>query len=136
MMKAKAFPTLAGLALLIAMPLSAQTAATDTEVQPAPPAVEESNDNIDVDADLRDAEGNLDPEVDVKTGAEARADVDTAATDNDDADLDADVDADLMADDTVAGADELPRTASPLALLALLGVGAGGSAFGLRRLRR
>jgi LPXTG-motif cell wall-anchored protein len=34
------------------------------------------------------------------------------------------------------GADELPQTASPLALLALLGIGAGGSAYGLRRFRR
>lgn len=133
-MKAKAFPTLAGLALLIAMPLSAQTAATDTEVQPAPPAVEESNDNIDVDADLRDAQGNLDPQVDVKTGAEARADVDTEAAEDDDSMLTGGEDG--VNDDAVADTDELPRTASPLALLALLGVGAGGSAFGLRRLRR
>ena len=35
-----------------------------------------------------------------------------------------------------ATADELPQTASPLALLALLGVGSGGAAFGLRAARR
>ena len=32
--------------------------------------------------------------------------------------------------------EELPRTASPLALLALLGLGSAGSALGLRSLRR
>ena len=133
MMKAKAFPTMAGLALLIAMPLAAQTAATDTTAQPAPPAVEESNDSVDVDADLRDAQGNLDPQVDVKTGAEARADKDTEAAEDDDRMINGAEDG--VNDDAVADT-ELPRTASPLALLALLGMGAGGSAFGLRRLRR
>ena len=38
--------------------------------------------------------------------------------------------------DAATGGEELPTTASPLALLALLGAGSSGAAFGLRALRR
>jgi hypothetical protein len=38
--------------------------------------------------------------------------------------------------DAANGGEDLPRTASPLALLALLGTGSSGAAFGLRALRR
>ena len=120
MMKSRLFSILTGLALL-SMPLAAQ----EYEEKPK---VEVQDDSLDVDADMKDAAGNIDPEVDVKTGAEARADIDTAATDDDDSDI--------AAADTSAAAEELPQTASPLALLALLGFGAGGSAYGLRRFRR
>lgn len=118
-MKSRAFSILTGLALL-SMPLAAQYA----EEQPKPAAQAEEPVSLDVDADMKDAAGNIDPEIDVKTGAEARADTDTAATDDDDSDVAA-----------AAPADELPATASPLALLALLGMGAGSGAYGLRRFR-
>ena len=117
MMKSRLFSILAGLALL-SMPLAAQ----EYEEKPK---VEVQDDSLDIDADMKDAAGNIDPEIDVKTGAAARADIDTAATDDDDSDVAA-----------AAATDELPQTASPLALLALLGFGAGGSAYGLRRFRR
>ena len=120
MMKSRAFSILTGLALL-SMPLFAQYA----EEQPKPAAPVEEAASLDVDADMKDAAGNIDPEVDVKTGAEARADVDTEATDDDDSDVAA-----------AAATEELPQTASPLALLALLGMGAGTGALGLRRFRR
>lgn len=122
----RAFSILAGLALLVSMPLAAQYAADQSKpaVEPAAPAAEATmpaaegqeiqKDSLDVDVDAKDAQGNIDPDIDVKTGAEARADTDTKAHQD----------------------EELPKTASPLALLALLGFGAGGSAFGLRRLRR
>ncbi|MGH7337026.1 MAG: hypothetical protein ACREI7_05585 [Myxococcota bacterium] len=104
------------------MPLAAQYA----EEQPQAAAeVEVQDDSLDVDVDLKDDAGNIDPEIDVKTGAEARADIDTEATDDDDSDVAME-----------PAADELPRTASPLALLALLGMGAGSGALGLRRFRR
>ena len=120
MMKSRAFSILTGLALL-SMPLFAQYA----EEQPKPAAqAEVQDDSLDVDVDLKDAAGNIDPEIDVKTGAEAKADIDTAATDDDDSDV------------AAAASEELPRTASPLALLALLGMGAGSGAVGLRRFRR
>ena len=122
MTKSRAFSILAGVALLLSAPLVAQSAAV--EAQP-PAQTEIQKDSLDVDVDTRDAAGNLDPEIDVKTGAEARADIDTEATDDDDSDVAME-----------PASDELPKTASPLALLALLGLGAGGTAAGVRRLRR
>lgn len=38
--------------------------------------------------------------------------------------------------DAATSGEELPKTASPLALLALLGAGSSGAAFGLQKLRR
>lgn len=66
--------------------------------------------------------------LETETAVEGDVDVDA------DADLDGDLDDDEFGDEDFD--DELPRTASPLALLALLGVGGAGSALGLRLARR
>ena len=127
---------------------------TDTTADPTYPAQDVATepapaDDVDVDADVdinaEEDDTNVDLNMDgdddvdvtsdgIQTGNEA--DVDTEVGVNadvygTDADLDADVDASLEAD-----ADALPRTASPLALLALLGAGGIGSAAGLRYARR
>lgn len=57
-----------------------------------------------------------------------------AAQDEDNSfDVDLEVEADV---DTDRNDEELPQTASPLALLALIGTGGAGGAFFLRKLRR
>ncbi len=72
----------------------------------------------------QDPYGNEPTAAETEAEANLDANVDANAAD-------ADLDADLTTDDEV-----LPETASPLALIALLGVGGLASAAGLRRARR
>jgi hypothetical protein len=98
-------------------------------------ALQVPDDNPEVSATVQDADkdGDLDADVDIDTEADVAddpvADDDNALTDDHDAVIDNDGDA-LTTDD------ELPRTASPLPLIALLGAGSVLSALGFRATRR
>jgi hypothetical protein len=115
-MKNKLLLAFAALALVLSFPLAAQVP-------------DEPNDNPEVSATVQDADrdGDLDADVDIDTEADVSddpiADDDNALTNEDDA---AAIDAD----------DELPRTASPLPLIALLGAGSLISALGFRVTRK
>jgi hypothetical protein len=113
-MKHKLLLAFAALALVLSFPIAAQV----------------PDDNPEVSATVQDADrdGDLDADVDIDTEADINddpvADDDNALTDEDDA---AAIDAD---------GDELPRTASPLPLIALLGAGSLISALGFRVTRK
>lgn len=71
--------------------------------------------------------------------AEASAEVSAEVPTPDDpsAELDATASAEAeVSTDVSTEEEELPKTASPLALLALLGLGGSGAAYGIRRARR
>jgi hypothetical protein len=106
--------TIAALALLLSFPLIAQT--------PAGQVTPETSDEFQPqEADTLDADADVDVNEETNTvSAEASVDVDTDQE---------------LADDTY-DADALPSTASPLALLALLGLGGAGTAFGIRLRRK
>lgn len=125
-MKTKTFSLLAALALFIALPVLAQSPqGSDQPTAQAPmdesAAVGAPVENVEVTEASPDLEATEASPSDLESSqTELGADLETAADVNTD----------------VEGESELPRTASPLALLALLGLGAGGSAFGLRRATR
>ncbi len=112
---------LAALSLVLAFPLAAQVPEENAQVP---------NDNPEVSATVQDADrdGDLDADIDIDTEADVAddpiADDDNALTETDEA---AAIDADE---------DELPRTASPLPLIALLGAGSLISALGFRAARK
>jgi hypothetical protein len=110
-MRHKLLLAFAALSLLLSFPLAAQTPDDDPEVS----------------ATVQDADrdGDLDADVDIDTEA---AEADDPIADDDNA---------LVEDDDAALAedDELPRTASPLPLIALLGAGSLLGALGFRATR-
>ena len=147
-MKLKTLLTVLALALLIASPLMAQEPADTTEPDSTMPLQQDPVDPTDPAADL-DADNDGDTTNDVSGDLEVEAVENDFVTDDDqdlpagvdvdaDGDVDADADTDTMDADTRDDTtdDELPRTAGPLGLLALLGLAGAGSAFGLRRLRK
>ena len=111
MNKLKTLTILTALLLLVSTPIFAQTADD-------PMDADETTQEETV-AGSADAQLQADSDEGVEANAEASVSVD------DDADLENDFEND----------GELPQTASPLALLALLGTAGAGTAFGLRRLR-
>jgi hypothetical protein len=117
-MKSKYLLILATLALLSA-PLAAQLPEDEAQIPDAP--VEDVDRELDGDTEVQFDTENQDVD------AEAEVKID------DDADLDAEADIDAEFD---TDEDELPRTATPLPLLALLGAGSVVSALGLRISRR
>ncbi len=88
------------------------------------------DDNPEVSATVQDADkdGDLDADVDIDTEADT---YDDPVADDDNALIDEDDAAAIDADE-----DELPRTASPLPLIALLGAGSLISALGFRVTRK
>jgi hypothetical protein len=115
-MKSKLLMVLAAFALLLSAPLAAQVPEdTAQELQ------DERTDDVDVDAEI-EADGDLDVEGELDGDADTSADDDALI--QDEAEFDADDDR------------ELPATASPLPLLALLGAGSLVSALGLRIRRK
>ena len=110
----------AALALVLSFPLAAQV--------PDDPQVPDDNPEASATVQDADRDGDLDADVDIDTEADVAddpiADDDNALTNEDDA---AAIDADE---------DELPRTASPLPLIALLGAGSLISALGFRVTRK
>jgi hypothetical protein len=120
-MKNKLLLVFALLSLVFSFPLAAQV----------------PDDNPEVSATVQDADkdGDLDADVDIDTEADTYddpvADDDKALVNEDDA---ATIDDDTAAID--ADGDELPRTASPLPLIALLGAGSLISALGFRVTRK
>ena len=108
-MKHKLLLAFAALSLLLSFPIAAQVPDDDPEVS----------------ATVQDADrdGDLDADVDIDTDGDQAddpiADDDNALVENDDATAD----------------DELPRTASPLPLIALLGAGSLITALGFRATR-
>ena len=112
-MKQKLLLAFAAFALVFSFPLA---------------ALQQPDDNPDIDATVEDVDndGDLDADVDLDTD-----DVDVDIDDTDDA-LIEDDDADVAIDTD----DELPRTASPLPLIALLGAGSLVSALGFRISRK
>lgn len=111
-MKHKTLAISAALLLLLALPLAAQqpdeTDPTQGEV------VTENSAQVNVDAEAQIGEEGDDFQTEG------------------DFDADAELDADASLDDDT----ELPQTASPLALLALLGLGSATAAAGVRTARR
>lgn len=128
-MKNTILSILTALLLVLSAPLLAQSEepplepqAQETEETAEPVVTEEAQATAESDAmysDQEEATGEFEAE------ATATAEVQT------DDEFDADIAADSEYDE-----EGLPRTASPLALLALLGVTAAGSALGLRSARR
>jgi len=116
MKKFKTLTILTALLLLISTPIFAQTADDPMD----PDATTQQEETVETEAN---AQLQADADEGVEASAEASVNVE------DEADLEAETDDDF--DD-----DELPQTASPLALLALLGSAGAGTAFGLRRLRK
>jgi hypothetical protein len=112
-MKQKLLLAFAAFALVFSLPLA---------------ALQVPDDDPDLDATVEDIDndGDVDADVDLDTD-----DVDVDVNDTDDA-LVQDDDADVAIDTD----DELPRTASPLPLLALLGAGSLVSALGFRITRK
>jgi hypothetical protein len=119
-MKKYVVTILAALALL-ALPLAAQV---PEENEPIPEQIEEQ---------AVEAQQEIEQEID-----EAAQAIDEAAQEVDEfgQELDQAVDESLESEETTTSDDELPRTASPLAALALLGLAGAGSALGLRVARR
>lgn len=118
-----------------ATPPPAPVATDDDALEPAPPVTDVDTDT-DVDVDVQDDPNSVVPDVDVNERTKAEPDYAETNADADvdaDAEVDAEVDADVTTD---ADTDALPRTASPIGLLALLGAGSLGSGFALRRMRR
>ena len=122
-MKAKALTILAVLTLL-SLPIAAQYEQPTSTIPEDDPEVT-TEVTTEVDTNLAETEVEVETEVDTEL---AETEVDT--------ELETEVDTELAQADTMDESDELPRTASPLALIALLGLGSGGAALGLRRARR
>jgi hypothetical protein len=95
---------------VVALPLAAQT--PEQEPVPENPETLEQNEPVEVDAEV-DAE--IDAEVDAQVSTDAESQ-----------------EADALQDEER----ELPKTATPLALLALIGIGSAGTALGLRARRK
>lgn len=115
-MRYKTFTVLTALLLFLATPLLAQMA--DDPMQ-----------NEEVEAQ----------QVETQEGVETSASAELQATDDPSVEADAQLSAEVSASDETSGSEteeSLPQTASPLALLALLGTAGAGSALGLRRLRK
>jgi hypothetical protein len=115
-MRHKLLLAFALLSLLLSFPLAAQALDDDPK-----------GDDPEVSATVQDADrdGDLDADVDIDTDGDKAddpiADDDNALVEDDDA--------------TAAADDELPRTASPLPLIALLGAGSLLGALGFRATR-
>jgi hypothetical protein len=105
-MKTKTLAILAALTFLLALPLAAQT--------PQQPV---DDPDVQVNVQAQDDEAEL-------------------SINEDDGDIDVDADLDADNDNEYDDDRELPRTAGPFALLALLGLGGAGSALGVRFARR
>jgi hypothetical protein len=114
-MKSKLLMVLAAFALLLSAPLAAQVPEDTTN------ELQERDNDVDIDAEI-EADGDLDVEGELDGDADTSADDDALIEDEPDYDVD---------DDR-----ELPATASPLPLLALLGAGSLFSALGLRLRRK
>jgi hypothetical protein len=119
MTKHKTIAMVAALTLL-ALPLAAQVPESG---QPEPQSVEESAEQLEQAAEREAAELAQEAE---ETGREIEQEVDEALETQEPSTTTAAPDS----------GDELPRTASPLAALALLGLAGAGSALGLRVARR
>ena len=91
---------------VVALPLAAQT--PEQEPVPENPETLEQNEPVEVDAEI-------DAEVDAQVSTDAESQ-----------------EADALQDEER----ELPKTATPLALLALIGIGSAGTALGLRARRK
>jgi hypothetical protein len=123
-MRHKLLLAFAALSLIFSFPIAAQVPDEDPEVS----------------ATVQDADrdGDLDADVDIDTEGDNTADDPIADDDNalieDDADDNALVEDDPAAIDS--DTDELPRTASPLPLIGLLGLGSLVAALGFRATRR
>jgi hypothetical protein len=116
-MKIKSLSILTIGALLLCAPLLAQTEEPDPYGDP-PPYEEEAQESQDVGTDVQDEESMATEDESLANEDESLAGEDEGLFDNDETD------------------EELPRTAGPLPLLALLGLGALSSALGLRTFRR
>lgn len=133
----KLLSILAVLTLLLATPLMAQVAnlsdeppvARDSAQQQSPDQGDEGDVDLTASAgatvqdDSASAEASLSADTDegVDAEAETRVQADTASGND---------------TDSMSSQDDLPETAGPLGLLAVLGTTGLASAFGLRRLRR
>lgn len=125
-MKLKSLSILTAFALILALPMMVQAQ------DPNDPKEPESELEQDVEQTADEVEEDVE-----QTAAEVEEDVEAAG---DEVEQEAEeAEDDLSAEDDEFAADddrELPQTASPLALIALLGGTAAGSAFGVRALRR
>lgn len=122
-MKSKTLAILTVLGLLVSFPLIAQSPETQDPAQ-EPNVEQQEEDSVQATVETEDGQASLtveDQEGDTET--DVQADVQT-----EDTEMQADIDAESD--------DELPRTAGSIPLLLLLGGAAGGTAFGLRRLRK
>lgn len=120
----KILTILTALMLLISAPIIAQT--------PEDPM--EQDELVETDAQFQ-----ADDDEGVEARAEVSVDDQPEMNDNEleqETDVDVEADAELETNDDFENDDELPQTATPLALLALLGSAGAGTALGLRRLRK
>lgn len=120
----KILTILTALMLLIAAPMIAQT--------PEDPM--EQDELVETNAQFQ-----ADDDEGVEARAEVSIDDEPELNDNEleqETDVDVEANAELETNDDFENDDELPQTASPLALLALLGSAGAGTALGLRRLRK
>lgn len=120
-MKSKTLAILTVLGLLVSFPLLAQSPETQDPAQ-EPNVEQQEGDSVQATVETEDGQASLSAE-------EQDGDTEVQANIQDE-------DTEVEADFDEESDDELPRTAGPLPLLLLLGGAAGGTAYGLRRLRK
>lgn len=129
----KALTILSALLLFLSLPALAQMSDEPMQDQ-SNPAVQTEQQTDTQQADSQDGEQ---AGVETSASAELQADDDQGVSADAEASAEVNASDDTSAEDTGSESEEnLPQTASPLALLALLGSAGAGSAFGLRRLRK
>lgn len=132
--KTRLLAVLTVLTLLFAAPLTAQVANLSAEA-PAQNSAQQDGQDGETDADVdAEADARMDDE-----GASAEASLSADADSGAEAEVQAQARTDTeteTATQSTRAEENLPETAGPLALLAVLGTTGLASAFGLRRLRR
>lgn len=119
-MRIKALSMITSMVLASALPLSAQDPSAPQPTQPDQPAIEQPATPPEESATLAEP-----------TAAQQQYEQAPAIEEQTESAMQAD-----GAEDPVTGDQDLPKTASPLGLLALLALGGAGSAYGLRRARK
>jgi hypothetical protein len=146
-MRTRILTSLSALALLVVASAAAQLPDENVELQPAAPAestatttTPEHHSTTETDAVIGEADAPDQDSTQPEPLAEESAAVQAPAEPPAEMPMDsAEVESqgtDTSAEVSAESGEELPRTASPLALIALLGAGSVGSAFSLRFARR